>query len=100
MKLFVQALENAHSDVCRLLTLEFETEPTVRQVLERLQQTPVGVKILLWGEQELDLDTTVGDGDLLVVTDQAAERLRELLHARAERDRSERRRQGIQPHYL
>ena len=87
MQVHVQTLENAHRMACPLLTLEFARPPTVRDVLERIRQNPQGVKVLLWGEDELGLDDVLPDGADLTVTDQAAERLMQLNNGLEERSR-------------
>lgn len=106
MKVHVQTLENAHRDVCALVTVNFEARSSVsvRDVLLQLQQDPVGVQVLLWGEDELQLDDVATDGDFLIITDQAAERLRQMNRGREESSRRERdrlaRELGIVPQRL
>lgn len=102
MKVFVKTLANAHRNACELATLEFADTPdvTVRDFLARLQQNSVGVSVLLWGEDEMQLDDKVTDQQLLVITDQAAERLMQLINARDEMDRRDRDSRGVVPEQI
>lgn len=81
MRIFVQTLEHAHLDACPLRKLHFDGQPTVREVLQRLQQSPQGVQVLVEGEdghRPLALDDIVTDGSVVFITDQAAERMRQM----------------------
>ena len=92
----VQTLENAHLNTCQLLTLEFAFQPTVKDILQRIGQTPLG-RVLSWGEDEMALKDLVTDEQLLKVTDQAAERLMQWKEAQDENDRYLRGRRGVVP---
>lgn len=100
MKVYVQTLGNAHLNTCQLLPLEFASQPTVENVLQRIGQSPLGVKVLSWGKDEMALEDLVADEQLLKITDQAAERLSQWIEARDERDRQLRDRRGGIPHYF
>lgn len=99
MKVYVQTLETAHLNTCQLLPLEFASQPTVKDVLQRIGQNPSGVKVLSWGKDEMALDDLVTDEQLLKVTDQAAERLSQWNEACDVRDCYLRRR-GVVPDFF
>lgn len=87
MKVYVQTLETAHLNTCQLLPLEFASQPTVKEILQRIGQSPLGVKVLSWGEHEMALEEDLlTDEQLLKVTDQAAARLSQWMEAREARD--------------
>lgn len=100
MKVYVQPLNTAHLNACQLLVLEFASQPAVKDVLQRIGQSPLGVKVLSWGEDEMALEDLVTDEQLLKMTDQASERLAQCQEARDERDRYLRDRRGVVPDRL
>lgn len=86
----VQTLQRAHLDVCALVTLRFDHQPKVREILQQVNQnTEAAVRVFCW-EEEVALDDLIPHESLISITDQAADRLREMRQGKESQDRRER----------
>lgn len=70
----VSTLAYAHLHSAPLKVLSFAQQPTVRDVLTRVGQDPLGIKVMFWGERLMELDEKVEHDALLTITNQLAER--------------------------
>jgi len=67
-KFSVKTLAHALCNACPLAVLYFAHQPSVRDVLQRLDQDPLGIKVLYWGKDQMAVDDIVTDGAMLTVT--------------------------------
>ena len=72
-KVSVKTLAYALCNSCPITVLYFAHQPSVRDVLQRLDHDPVGIKVLYWGGDQMALDDIVIDGAMLTITTAAAQ---------------------------